>query len=203
MTTYLVTPEIGVPIQTSFSEDEAQYVLERTKLAFQTKQFQLINGLIPYDKTDPEHKELIRSALTQAGFAPQAKTKLPTNEEVQRWIEDIFLNHTSELVEDTTRMRNYVKTRLFLESNGDKGSERIKALESLGKMSDLGMFSDRVEVSIENRSTAEIEQELNDRLAKYMGKAQLVSQPKKFNRQAMVIDLDKELGLGKENSTDE
>ena len=191
----------AIYIQTSFPDEEFPYVLERAKSAFADRRFLLIQGKIPKDQRVPEDRELIREALTEAGYPPE-KVKMPTNEEVQRWIEDVLLNHTSEIVEDTPRMRNYLKTRMFIESNGDKAAERIKALESLGKMSDFGMYSDRLEVSIENRTTAEIEQELNDRLGKYMGRAVEIKKPASDRRQSMILDLDKELGPDKPETDD-
>ena len=94
-------------------------------------------------------------------------------------------------------MKNYVKTKLLIESAGEKASDRIRAFESMGKLSDLGMFAEKMEISVENKTTEEIRQELNDRLSKYMGKIDTVKPAVASKRQAMIIDLDRELGLDK------
>jgi acetyl-CoA carboxylase beta subunit len=46
---------------------------------------------------------------------------------------------------------------------------RIKALELLGKISDVGLFAERTEVTITNKSTIELENTLRDKLKKLMG----------------------------------
>ena len=136
-------------------------------------------------------------ALEEAGYLPTKQGAFPTKEAVKEFLENILVEATSDIVEDTPRMKNYVKTRLLIESAGDKASDRLRAVESMGKLSDLGMFAEKMEISVENKSTEEIRQELNDRLSKYMGKIDTVKPAVASKRQAMIIDLDRELGLDK------
>ena len=193
---------LGIPLALRFDEADYPAVIEHTHREFKTLRFQLLHGHVKYDKTNEEHRALYLQSLEMAGYPrPVPKTGIaamhPTKEEVQKWITEIFLEGNSPLVEDVPRMKNYVKTRLLIESAGEKASDRIRALESMGKLSDLGMFADKMEISVENKSTEEIRQELNDRLAKYMGKADLIKPAIASKREAMIIDLDQELGLNK------
>ena len=106
------------------------------------------------------------------------------------------------MVEDSVKLRTYVKTRLIEESDptvlGEKASDRLKALDSLGRLSDLGMFADKLEISVNTKSSAELEEELAKKLSRYMGPVVPAESPIKQKRQAMVIDLDKELGKSAE-----
>lgn len=199
---------LGIPLALRFDEADYPAIVEHTKREYNTLRFKLLHSLTEYDKTNPEHKKLYLQSLEMAGYPrPVPKNGIaalyPIKEEVQKWLEEMLIGGNSPLVEDIPRMKNYVKTRLLIESNGDKASDRIRALESMGKLSDLGMFADKLEVSVENKSTEEIRQELNDRLSKYMGKVDTVKPAIASKREAMIIDLDQELGLTKEKPANE
>jgi hypothetical protein len=71
-----------------------------------------------------------------------------------------------------------------------KPSEQLKALELLGKVSEIGLFTERVEININNKSTEELEQELVNTLTKYMGQAVSVTKTDDI----LGGDLDAELG---------
>jgi hypothetical protein len=47
---------------------------------------------------------------------------------------------------------------------------RMKALELLGKISNVGLFTDRTEITVNNRSTVELEESLRDKIRKLVDK---------------------------------
>jgi hypothetical protein len=72
---------------------------------------------------------------------------------------------------------------------------RMKALELLGKLSDVGLFTERSEVTVSNKSTIELENVLKDKLRKLMGAenvsdAVVISEPVHITRP---IDVSAEL----------
>jgi hypothetical protein len=68
-----------------------------------------------------------------------------------------------EVVRDAVQMRRVVTNKLLLEaSTAEKASERIKALELLGKISDVGLFAERSIVTIEHKTTAELQKEFEE-----------------------------------------
>lgn len=73
-----------------------------------------------------------------------------------------------EVVRDAKRLRNYVTNRLVVESDSVDPRIRMRALELLGKISDVGLFTERTEITINNRSTVELENSLRDKLRKLM-----------------------------------
>ena len=72
---------------------------------------------------------------------------------------------------DAARIRRFVIERLHVEAeNADNASARIRALELLGKLSDVGAFVERIETDIKDeRTAAEIEAELKETLASLLG----------------------------------
>lgn len=197
----VVTPEFSIPIPVDLTPQEMATVQERAKAAFRTREFLLANGLVPPNPETPEGKQQIEDAAREAKKqfmgSPTAQRR-PFNSETTAWLNNLVDKYHNQVVEDSVKLRTYVKTRLIEESDpntlGEKASDRLKALESLGKLSDLGMFADKVDISVNMKSTAELQEELAKKLSKYMGTAEVVEAPVKAKRKAMIIDLNKELG---------
>jgi hypothetical protein len=103
--------------------------------------------------------------------------------------------YSNTVIEDTAKLKTYVTTRLIEESDGEKAADRLRALESLGRLSTLGMYADKIEVSVTHRTTDQLKEELEKKLSRYMGEVERVETPAKKQRQSMVLDLDKELGV--------
>jgi hypothetical protein len=80
-------------------------------------------------------------------------------------LEALLTQYDHEVVRESIQVRRYVMNKLLVESeNALKASERIKALELLGKIAEVGMFVERSVITIEHKSTQELEIELEESL---------------------------------------
>jgi hypothetical protein len=70
------------------------------------------------------------------------------------------------VVQTSVQIRNYVTNRLLMDSNNPDPRVRIRCYELLGKISDVGLFTDKTEVTMRHRPTEELEQLLRERLMK-------------------------------------
>lgn len=73
---------------------------------------------------------------------------------------------------DSARIKQHVIERLWIESQDTKNpaTTRVRALELLGKMTTVSLFTDRVMTeTVEARSPEDIEQQIKDKLAKLAG----------------------------------
>lgn len=132
-----------------------------------------------------------REIFTASETAPEA----PTTSGVVMHLKALVTEYDHQVLESNIQARNYIVNRLLDISNPQKAepakpSEQLKALELLGKVSEIGLFTERVEVNINTKSTEEIEAELVSTLAKYMGQAV----PADTKDTVMGGDLDEELG---------
>ena len=192
--TIRITPEQTVPIPTDFAPEEVSDLLTRTKVAFNTASFLIANGLDADPRQNKEEtKSAAREAVRQFTGSPVAKRR-PFNAKTALWLNDLFHRYNNEIVEDTATLKTYVVTRLVEESDGEKATDRLRALEDLGKLSQLGLFSDKIEVSVNNKSTDELKEELAKKLGRYMGQVEVVEDTTK----KITVDLDKELGRKKD-----
>jgi UDP-N-acetylglucosamine enolpyruvyl transferase len=77
----------------------------------------------------------------------------------------MLTEYDHEVIQDAVQVRRFIMNRLMEESQiGTKSSERLKALELLGKVTEVGMFTERQEITITHRTTEELEQELEKTL---------------------------------------
>jgi hypothetical protein len=81
-------------------------------------------------------------------------------------VNSILREFSMRVVEDAQFIRNYVTNRLILESGDPDPRIRLRSLELLGKISDVGLFTERTELTINSRPTVELENSLKEKLRK-------------------------------------
>jgi hypothetical protein len=79
-------------------------------------------------------------------------------------VEDIIKTYSMSVVKSSQEIRNFVTNKLLLETESNDSKIRLKALELLGKISDVGLFSDKTEVTITHQSTKDLRENLRKRL---------------------------------------
>lgn len=142
-------------------------MFERARLACNT-----IKVLFP-DAPDPseDDKETAREAFTgltsKTPGAPLALSAYSTGS--MRYLDSMLTEYDQELVNSAVRIREYVKNKLILDSENPDGKIRIRALELLGKIKDVGLFTDRIEITHKNKTDEELEEELGKKLERFMG----------------------------------
>lgn len=68
------------------------------------------------------------------------------------------------VIKSAAQLRTYVTNKLLEETASPTASIRIRALELLGKISDVGLFTEKTEVTLRHRPTEELEQMLREKL---------------------------------------
>ena len=84
------------------------------------------------------------------------------------YVDHLLSAYDMAVVRDSKRLRNYVTNKLILESENPDPRIRMRALELLGKISDVGLFTERTEITVNNRSTVELENSLREKLRRLM-----------------------------------
>lgn len=121
----------------------------------------------------PEEKQVARDIFK--GKQRVSKTNL-YNPAVALHLQALLSQYDHEVVRDVAQLRLYVKNRLILESDNPDAKVRLRALEMLGKMGDVGLFTERTEITVNHKSTAELEAKLQEKIGKIvdMGAAEVV-----------------------------
>ena len=64
------------------------------------------------------------------------------------------------------QLRHLVTNKLIIESENPDAKHRLRALELLGKISDVGLFTEKSEVTITHQTTDDIKESLRAKLEK-------------------------------------
>jgi hypothetical protein len=72
-----------------------------------------------------------------------------------------FVNHAKEL-------RGYAVSKILEETTNPNANIRLKALQMLGNVTEIGLFTERIEIAKKDASEEEIENRLRERLAKFI-----------------------------------
>jgi hypothetical protein len=83
-----------------------------------------------------------------------------------RHIDAMLRNFGAEVATDAAQIRHYVTNKLLEESDNPDPRIRMRALELLGKVSDVGLFAERREVTITHQTTEDLRESLRTKLEK-------------------------------------
>ena len=85
----------------------------------------------------------------------------------------LLTEYDKQVVSDSVQMRNYITNRLLETSNCGETRFELRALELLGKISDVGLFSEKLEVTVTHTAST-LEHEIKDSIKRLMGKVNQV-----------------------------
>jgi len=189
-------PELGIEITPDMAYVDLR---ERAEAACRSIELLQDHGLeVPAEIS--EDKE-IAAALTSAYAVNSQATSQKANnvntsamtpaslQNVRAYLDEYgraVVNHAIEL-------RHTVTNRLIEESQNPDPRIRIRALELMGKISDVGLFTDRTEVTITHQTTDELRLKLRAKLQRLVNTP--VIQDAEVILEGDIIDVDAELGL--------
>lgn len=100
------------------------------------------------------------------------------------------------VVHHAIEIRHMVTNKLINEVENPDPRVRIRALELLGKISDVGLFAEKAEITVTHQSTDDLRAKLREKLDRLRGKPENVIDVVELGGET--IDLDEELGLSAE-----
>lgn len=86
-----------------------------------------------------------------------------------RHITGMLTAYDWEFVQMAKELRGYTVAKLFEETQSTNANIRLKALGLLGKVTEIGLFTDKIEIKKIDLTDEEIDKKLKDKLAKFMG----------------------------------
>lgn len=103
------------------------------------------------------------------------------------------------VVDNAMQIRLLVTNKLIIDSDSPDDRTRLRALELLGKITDVGLFTEKSEVTINNRSTQDLLQSVRAKIQRLMHPVD-VEDVKEVKVNGETIDLDAELGIDEPES---
>jgi hypothetical protein len=78
----------------------------------------------------------------------------------------ILDEYGQRVVQNSLHIRHLVTNRLILESDNPDARVRLRALELLGKISDVGLFTEKKEITVTHQNTDDLRATLKDKLGR-------------------------------------
>lgn len=76
-----------------------------------------------------------------------------------------------QVVKDAVQLRTYITNKLLEISNCGTPKDELRALELLGKISDVGLFVEKSEVNITHTTAAALEHSIKDKINRILGRS--------------------------------
>ena len=161
-----LTPEVGIEIPENVSYTD---LCIRAEAACETVKELEAHGLLvsPSDQDNDvastllaayaEDVEKTSKTVTDARTSSMTPASLVQTHAILKEFGQLIAVHAAEI-------RNMVVNKLILETESPKDSTRMQALINLGKMTDVGLFTDRKEITVTHHNSAELKQKLRDKL---------------------------------------
>lgn len=197
--TLQLTPETGVPLSKRAPKIDLK---DRAAACAKTVALLSDHGL-EIELTDEDKQAAAALAVSYA--ADPEKTSTATTDKRTAQLTPAVLRETNliltewgrSVVDSAVTVRHLVTNKLITETENPDPRVRLKALELLGKISDVGLFAEKSEVTITHQTTDDLKEKLRNKLKR------LTSQREDPIEDAVIIDgetvdVDKELGFDDE-----
>ena len=195
----VLTPDQGVPLT---PQQAVVDLHERVRAVSCTADILAGHGY-ELEEASQEAQDIAAALATSYAASPEQASKQVTTQraaalppaslrETRRILDEVG----SAVVRHSIEIRHLVTNKLLLESENPDPRVRIRALELLGKITDVGLFTERSEVTITHQSTEDLRKTLREKFNRILNK----------DVQDVVIiddiDVDKELGITQDISNE-
>ncbi len=142
-----------------------------------------------FDMT-PEDEEKANALFAQ--LAHNGKNKnLPADlntPEVAARVGALLKSYDQQVVADAVQLRTVITNKLILLADCGDTKYELKALELLGKIQDVGLFSEKSEVTVIHKTSEDLEKAIRDKVRRLIHSNTIDVEP-------IVDDLEAELGV--------
>jgi len=193
--TITAEPEMGVELKPNLPEMDLRVRAEASKnTASELSKHGL--DLNP----DAEDKDIAAKLTVAYAENPDKTSKKATNNKMAALTpaslvltNSILTEFGQSVVQSAIQVRHLVTNKLLLETENPDPKVRIRGLELLGKISDVGLFAEKSEVTITHQSTDDLRKKLKQKLENLVKVEDDV-------QEAVIIDgeslnVDEELGI--------
>lgn len=169
-----IVPDIGVPLPSDYSYADLK---QRVEAACNTIAYLVEQGADMGELTQDD-MEAAASLAAQCAASSESEKKAPTDAQLSALTPaaialaaGILNEYSHRVVDSAVQIRNFVTTKLILESENPDPKIRIRALQMLGNISDVGLFTEKTEVTVTHRTSDELKEQLRAKLERLINPA--------------------------------
>jgi hypothetical protein len=187
MTIVNIEPTTIHPVPFNTEDDIVPTFIEELAVAGNTAELQAALGATPEvsQRNENRQKALLKAVIRSKD------TKALNNHSTAYAAASFLRAYGSHLALDVVATRSAITTKLMEIANCGDTKFELKALELLGKHSDIGLFTERSEITINYKSPEDLENAIKERVKRLLNADIIDVTP-------LGMDLDEELGLAAE-----
>ena len=183
MPTTKIEPTKDKPVPYDTSDDAVPTLLEELAVAGNTAELKAELGApLEISAADAEREKKLLEAVVK-----DKSTKNLTNQTTAFAAAAFLRSYGSSLALDVASARSAITNKLMEIANCGDTRYELKALELLGKHSDIGLFTERSEVTINYKNPEDLENAIKERVKRLLNADVIDVTP-------LGMDLDEELG---------
>ena len=173
-----IIPEANKPLPDDFESEEPTTFDKRLKVAAATSKYLLDAGAeIPVSSQEKKDAEELFKEFTNPDVTPALNMDNKKALSTPATVQHLFLmlsDYDHQVVQEAVQLRRFVTNKLIEDAGLSDPRHRLKALELLGKISDVGLFSEKTEITVKNLTTDDLETQIKSKLYKILGKTAVV-----------------------------
>jgi hypothetical protein len=169
-----------------FNTDDEKPETFKDELAVTANTMDLLEGLGMAIESTPQEAEKTKK-LVKAAIQNQKVSGLQ-NTHVAFAAKEFLRNYANQLALDVHEVRSAVTSKLMEIANCGDPKYELRALELLGKHSDIGLFTERSEITVNYKSSGDLENAIKERVKRLLNADVIDVTPLNDN-------LDEELGV--------
>ena len=126
--------------------------------------------------TNAQEQQVANAFAALTTNSPDAKNQLLNLQVPEEIVSAVAMvsGYQWEFVKQANELRSMSVAKIVKETEHPDARIRLKALELLGKVTEVALFTERVEVNQKEISNEELEKRIREKLSKYMGKADVI-----------------------------
>jgi len=168
-----IIPEANKPLPDDFDSEEPTSFEKRVKIAAATAKILLEAGAeIPSTPEDKKEAEDVFKAFTDPNSTQattSANNKALSVPSTVQHLYAMLQDYDHQVIDEAVQLRRFVTNKLLEDTGHTDARHRLKALELLGKISDVGLFTDKTEITIHAGSIDNLEDQIRSKLFKILG----------------------------------
>jgi hypothetical protein len=200
-----ITPTTEHPVPKSFKDEHADSLRENARAVANTASILVELGM-PFEMTaedEEEARKLFNSFDKQKGEEKDGHNPASLYDGSTAVKLSALLDaYDKQVVTDAVQVRTFITNKLLeLSACGDAKNE-LRALELLGKMSDIGAFTEKSEITITHRTADDLRKAIEDKIHRLLGGDVIDVKPVSVVQEITVEPIDADEPAGSSEATD-
>ena len=173
-----IIPTTNKPLPDDFDSEEPTIDAIRIKVAAATmKVLNEAGSNITVSSAEKKEAEALFKNFTNPESTEKITTEQNKSLSVPATVQHLYAmlsDYDHQVVQEAVQLRRFITNKLIEDAGLADPRHRLKALELLGKISDVGLFAEKTEITVKNLTNEDLELQIKSKLYKILGKTSAI-----------------------------